>query len=467
MHAATAKVPLRSPRPWRRRVNTGGASEANDDGRRALKAASIAFYIDAFDAYVPVIALAPAYVYFLPDSIPVALRTTLAYIVFFTLSWIGRPLGAVVFGHFGDTIGRRRITLLSIGGFGISTLLMGLLPGYASIGFVGVALFAILRLLGGMCIGGEYTGAAPLALEYASIKQRGLWGSLCNIGYPLALASITGLAFILLDLFPEGGPTAAYSVWGWRIPFYIGALMALVLTYYYYTSIPESEVWAKSTKSKSPLIELSNAVNRRRMAQVFVLMLGAWFTLNTVAGSIGTVLHVILKVNGSIVTLAIFISTLVGAMLFPFMGVLGQKIGRKKAYIGLGIINATITPLLYIWLVADAFNNKALLIILVLLIQIPTLLVWSLVTAYITESFDTRVRSSGYGLGFSLATIPAAFYSVYMLWLSNFMPYKYTQIVFLALGGGLIAVGACMGSDNRMVEFVPDVALSSDASKVR
>ncbi len=195
-------------------------------------------------------------------------------------------------------------------------------------------------------------------------------------------------------------------------------------------------------------------------------MLGAWFTLNTVAGSIGTVLHVVLKVNGSIVTLAIFISTLVGAMLFPVMGVLGQRVGRKQAYIGLGVLNATITPLLYIWLVADAFSNKALLVGLVLLIQIPTLLVWSLVTAYITESFHTRVRSSGYGLGFSLATIPAAFYSVYMLWLSNLMPYKYTQIVFLALGGALIAVGACMGSDNRMVEFVPDEALSSDTSEV-
>ena len=418
----------------------------------------MAFFVDAFDAYVPVLALAPAQAFFLPDFIPVSTRATIAYVVFFTISWMGRPLGAFVFGHFSDTIGRRRTTLISVAGFGACTLAMGLLPGYTQWGLAAVAVFGVLRLIGGIFIGGEYTGAAPLAIEYATTNQRGLWGSLCNIGYPLALAANTGLTYLLLQFFPAGGPNAPYSVYGWRIAFVIGAFLAFAAFAYYYRTVPESEVWLAADKSAAPLKELFGTAQFLRFAQIFLLMLGAWLTLNPVAGSLPTLFHVVLNVPSTVATAAIFLSTIIGAALFPFVGMLGQRISRRTLYMIIGGMNILVTPPLYVWLIASGHDNVGLLIVLTILIQIPTLAVWALATAYITESFPTQVRASGYGLGFSLATIPAAFYAFGMLGLSHFMPYRYTQVAILALGGLLILIAAAFGPDNRNVEFQSDAA---------
>jgi len=374
-------------------------------GRSALRAASLAFFVDAFDAYVPVLALAPAQVFFLPPSLPVSTRATLAYIIFFTISWMGRPIGAFIFGHFSDTIGRRRTTLISVAGFGACTLAMALLPGYAQWGLAAIAAFGVLRLIGGIFIGGEYTGAAPLAVEYAPKDQRGLWGSLCNIGYPAALAANTGLTYLLLQFFPAGGPDAPYSLYGWRIAFVIGALLAFAVFAYYYRAVPESDVWITADKSAAPLKDLFGKQQFPRFAQVFMLMLGAWLTLNPVAGTLGTLFRVVLNVPNSLATVAIFASTLLGATAFPFIGMLGQNISRRTLFMIIGGTNVLVTPPLYVWLVASGHDHAALLITLTILIQIPTLAVWALVTAYITESFPTKVRASGYGLGFSLATI--------------------------------------------------------------
>lgn len=424
-----------------------------DAGRNALRGAMAAFFVDAFDAYVPVLALAPAAVYFLPLSIPPALRATLAYVVFFTLSWMGRPIGAFIFGHYGDTIGRRKTVLIAIGGFGFCTFLMGLMPGYAAGGYLSLTCFGILRLVGGVFLGGEYTGASPLALEYAPKEKRGLWGSLCNIGYPSALAAITALTYLVMHIFPAGGPSAPYSLWGWRVAFMVGSCLALILFVYYYRNVEESEVWQTEAKAKMPIVALMSGGGFARFAQVFVLMLGCWLTLNSVAGSLATFLHVTLGVPSLLATGAIFISTLLGASLFPVIGVAGQRVGRKTMFILLGCVNIVITPAAYAWLAASAYQSPTLVIALTIVLQIPTLALWALVTAYITESFPTRVRASGYGLGFSLSTIPAAFYAVGMLAMSRYMPYKFTQIPILMLGGALICLGAFLGHDNRQKEF--------------
>lgn len=425
-----------------------------EQAKSAVKGASFAFFVDAFDAYVPLLALAPAQVYFVPDHLSSSTKATIGFVVFFALSWTGRPIGAFIFGHFADTIGRRRVTLISIAGFGTATLLMGALPGFASLGLTAVVLFAILRLIGGIFIGGEYTGAAPLAVEYAPKEKRGLWGSLCNIGYPSALAANTLLVFALLHFIPSGGPDSPYSVWGWRIPFAIGVILAVWVFLYYYRSVPESDVWLGVTKTKAPIrLLFTRRQYVTRFVQVSVLMLGAWLTLNAVAGSLPTFLRVILDIDAAYATLIYLVSTIIGALLFPLIGTLGQNIGRRQLYAIIGAVNLLITPGLYVWMIAGAHENAVLLLLIVLLLQIPTLSVWALVTAYLTECFPTAIRSTAYGLAFSLTTIPAAFYAFLMLGLGTFMPYNYTVAIVLALGGALLLTGALLGPDNRHVEF--------------
>ncbi len=126
-------------------------------GQRALRAAFMGFFVDMFDVYLPIVALGPAMSYFQPATLSPALQSTLYFIVF-ALSLVGRPVGATLFGHYGDRFGRRKITLLSMGGFAVVTLLIGLLPGYQTWGIGSVGLLAFLRLVDGIFLEANIRG---------------------------------------------------------------------------------------------------------------------------------------------------------------------------------------------------------------------------------------------------------------------------------------------------------------------
>ncbi len=223
--------------------------------RRAVRAAYLGFFVDMFEVYLPIAVLTPALAYFIPSGLSGATQATIFYGVF-AVSLIGRPIGAVIFGHFGDRLGRRQTTLVSVAGFGIATLVIALLPGYAVWGEASIVALVILRLIDGIFIGGEYTAANPLAMEYCPKDKRGLYAALIHVGYPAALVCISLLTAVMLKVTPGGDAGSAYAVWGWRIPFVIGALLAAGLFVYYYLLVPESELWRSSKKSTAPLKEV-------------------------------------------------------------------------------------------------------------------------------------------------------------------------------------------------------------------
>jgi MFS family permease len=209
--------------------------------RRAVQAACFGFFVDMFDVYLPIAVLAPALSYFIPGGLSGKAQATIFYVVF-AVTLIGRPVGAVIFGHFGDRLGRRRTTLVSVAGFALVTLLTALLPGYNAWGGLAIAALILLRLLNGIFIGGAYTAANPLAMEYAPKHKRGLYGALIHVGYPAALLCASLLTAIMLAVAPGGDATSPYATWGWRIPFVIGALLSGALFLYYYLLVPESEL---------------------------------------------------------------------------------------------------------------------------------------------------------------------------------------------------------------------------------
>lgn len=434
------------------RVTTDPSPSSDADrrrkGRLALKGATFGFFVDMFDVYLPVIVLAPAIGFFVPDDLPGTAQTTVLYMVF-AVSLIGRPLGALIFGPLGDRIGRRQTTIIVAAGFTVCTGIIAILPGYAAWGMTSIVILIVLRLLDGVFLGGEYTAANPLAMEYAPRARRGLYGAIINTGYPLALAVITILTIVTLQIFPSGTATSAYSLWGWRIPFVIGFFLSAGVFVYYLKSVPESDLWVKAPKGTTPLRELFSGVNARSLAQVFVVMTGAWLTLNAVAGTVPGLLNTTLGVPAGWTNIVVVTGALVAVVLFPFMGIIGQRYGRRRALIVLGVLNIAVTPVLYVLGVNGGGSSLVQLIVLIGLVEVLTLLIWSIVTAYITESFPTSVRASGYGIGYSLAAIIPAFYSYFMLWLANMMPYEYTQVVILALGGALLVLGASLGRDNR------------------
>ena len=132
-----------------------------------------------------------------------------------------------------DKIGRRKASIYSVAGFGVITLLIALLPGYGSIGIASYWLLVLLRFLDGICLGGGYTGAHPLAIEYAEKSQRGFVGGLILAAFPLAYVVINLVAMAMFAIFPLHGANSPYVKWGWRIPFVIGAALAGLLAFYY------------------------------------------------------------------------------------------------------------------------------------------------------------------------------------------------------------------------------------------
>lgn len=426
---------------------------ARDAGQRALRAAFIGFFVDMFDVYLPIVALGPAMSYFQPATLSPVLKSTLFYIVF-ALSLVGRPVGATLFGHYGDKIGRRRVTIISMGGFALVTLLIGLLPGYQTWGMASIAVLTFLRFVDGVFLGGEYTGANPLAMEYAPKEKRGKWAAFIHTGFPLSLAAMSLITTSLLRILPAGSPHSPYVQWGWRIPFFLGALFASGIFLYYVKKVPESSVWAKAKRTQSPLKELFRGDNVRCLSQVFLVMSGAWFTLNAVTSILPGVLLTVRHVNSVTVTNALLVANFLLALSFVPFGMLGQKIGRRTILALIGLAGCTAGPILYYVLVKFGYQNPAQLMVLVILINLCATPVWAIVTSYINERFPTGVRASGYGIGYSAATIIPAFSSFYMLGLKGLgMPYEYTQLVIFALGGLLLLVGALSGPETKHVEL--------------
>ena len=426
---------------------------ARQSGRRALWVAFIGFFVDMFDAYLPVVVLGPAMAYFQPPTLSPALQSTLFYVVF-ALSLVGRPVGAAVFGHYSDKLGRRKVTLISMAGFAVVTFLIGLLPGYETWGFASVGLLIFLRFVDGVFLGGEYTGANPLAMEYAPKDQRGIWGAFIHTGFPASMALMSLITLALLRLAPGGSPHSAYVTWGWRVPFFLGGLFGCGVFLYCLLRVPESKVWAKAERAKSPRGELWRGDNPRILGQVFLVMSGAWFTLNAVTSILPGVLLTVRHVDSVTVTNAQLIENLVMVFLLVPFGMLGQMIGRRTVLWMIGLAGCTVGPIFYYVLVRSGYRNTVELIVLVTLINLCAMPVWAIITAYINERFSTGVRASGYGLGYSLATIIPAFSSFYMLALKRLgMQYPYTEVAIFALGGLLLMIGALSGPETNHIDI--------------
>src|SRR5829696_1362994 len=420
--------------------------------RHAVRGAWMGFFVDMFDIYLPIVVLAPAIIYFVSPQMNEA-TTAIVNGSIFAATLLGRPIGAFIFGHLGDTIGRRRTTIIAVSAF---------LPGYAQWGIAAAIIFIVLRFSDGIFLGGEYTAASPLAMEYSPKEKRGFLGALIMTGYPLAYATISLITLILVQIIPAGGLNSPYVQWGWRIPFVIGALMAFALVYYYVTSVAESEVFEAAAESeseggsRSPIIELFKGPNLSSFLQVFVLMSGFWLTLYTAAAMLPGLLTSELKLSPTNLTITLVIAYVILAAAYIAAGVISQRIGRRLFLIAASVIMATVGTFLYYVLVGTTPQNLFAVIVLVTIVTVLITWVWALATVYINERFHTGVRASGFGIGYSLAVIPPAFYAFYQSGLASFMPFKYTPLPLLVIGALLILIGAVWGPETKDVDFAEE-----------
>lgn len=419
--------------------------------RKTTRAAFFGFFVDYYDIYLPVVALAPAILYFQPADLPPATKTTLFYLTLIA-TLIGRPLGSIAFGSLADSIGRRKSTLIAVAGFTVCTLAMAALPGYESIGYWAIGLLILLRFIGGVFMGGEYAGANPLALEQASPEKRGFVGALIGSAYPWGFIAISVATLVMLTSVGD----AAYLQWGWRIPFVIGGVLGIIL-YFEFAKVPESEAWleakrqnAQSTRQGS-LRTLFRGVNGRKLAQVIVVTMGMWWGSAALVSATPPLLQTFFELPNQQVIYGLLVANIALAAGYLVYGVAGQRIGRRRALMIAGVLDLVIAVPAFYLMVRAVQNGDSLWLIMTYytVALVIAMSPFGIASTYIIERFAVGVRAAGYGTGYALAGVIPSLYAFHMLYLDNVMPYEFTPVVFLLLAGLLTLVGAAWGPETR------------------
>lgn len=408
------------------------------NARQAVRGGIFGNYVDQFDIFLPVIALAPAAAHlFGPENL--AGNAGLIFIA----TLLGRPLGAAVFGPVADRIGRAATTQVALTGIAVTTLLIAVVPGHTVLGSGSLFLIVALRFGGGIFLGGEYTSAVPLAMEWAEPKRRGLVSGLIMWMSPWANASIAALVFVLLGTLDAG----QYNAWGWRVPFVLGSLLAFGMLIYYRRHVADSPAWKQSSKRTNPLKDILVGGQRRALWQVFVLMSGLWLFTYMAIPTLTSELTLDGQLDARTVSFTMLCATAASAVFMAACGHLSTFTGRRVFFIGFGVLGAALAPLAFL----GVFSAKStgVVVFFVVILQIVTVSGYGPVGAYLVERFPAAVRSSGYGVGYSLSIVLPALYPYYLPPLQDLLGRHEAIALLLVLAGFLVFLGGVTGPETN------------------
>ena len=332
---------------------------------------------------------------FFPASDPTV--STLSALSVYAVGYVARPLGGIIFGHFGDRVGRKSMLVLSMLMMGFGTFFVGVLPTYKQIGVLAPVLLVLLRLLQGVGLGGEWGGAVLLVSESASAQRRGLFGSFVQLGNPTGRLIATGV-FALAARLPEGD----FLSWGWRIPFLASALL-IVVGLVIRLQIDETPAFQKlragKRMAKMPVLEALSKFRRETIIAVGLKLTEvAWVGILTVYAV--TYLTQQLGMQRSVVLDAIELGTLIELFVMPLAGWLSDSTGRRTIYL-IGTVFGILLAFPIFWL----FQTRNATIVtwaMVMGICLCQSVVFALHASFMPELFGTNVRYSGISLGFQL-----------------------------------------------------------------
>jgi len=369
--------------------------------RKAVIAATVGTTIEWYDFFIYGTAAGLVFgkLYF-PNQEPLA--ATLAAFATYFVGFVGRPIGAAIFGHYGDRIGRKATLIATLMLMGIATFLIALVPTYASIGIWGAVLLTLLRVIQGIGVGGEWGGSVLISMEWArSHGSRGLVASWPQFGVPagLFLANLAILAFSAWsgDQFVE---------WGWRVPFAL-SIVLVGIGLWVRLGILETPVFQKLVAErrieKAPLVEVVRRQPREiilsalaRMAEQAPFYIFTAFVFSYATGT--------LKMSRDFVLEAVLAASLLSFVTIPLSGHISDRIGRRRMY----LIGAAVTGLfgfLYFGMLDTALPSAVFIAIVISLI--PHDMMYGPQAALIAEAFTPRLRYSGASLGYQLASVIA------------------------------------------------------------
>uniref|UniRef100_UPI00082A5AC4 MFS transporter n=1 Tax=Alicyclobacillus shizuokensis TaxID=392014 RepID=UPI00082A5AC4 len=318
----------------------------------------------------------------------------------FAVGFIARPIGGIIFGHFGDKLGRKSMLVLTLNIIGLCTVLIGCLPTYQSIGIWAPIMLMFLRLLQGFGIGGEYGGAALMTIEHAPRDKRGFWAAFPQTAGPAAMLLGTTM-FSLFSLLPQN----QFLTWGWRMPFLVSIVM-LIIGWVIRLRIEETPIFHQmkesKTESKVPIIELF-----RNFSRVIFLISGARLA-EAVSSNIFNVFVITYAsmrfgTTQSDVLPALLIASLIGIFIQPIYGLLSDHIGRRPVYMA-GSLFIAIFAFPFFGLLNTGSMAMAWLAIILGLV-FGTFVMGSVQTVLFTEQLGTEVRYSGLSVAYQGTSI--------------------------------------------------------------
>ena len=389
--------------------------------RRVVGASLIGTTIEWYDFFL--YGSAAALVFnrlFFPEYDPLV-GTMLAFATY-ALGFVARPVGGIVFGHFGDRIGRKKLLMWSLILMGVATVLIGLLPTYNQIGIWAPVALIVLRLVQGFAVGGEWGGAVLMAAEHGDAKRRGFWASWPQAGVPAGNLLAAGVLALMAGIQPEED----FLDWGWRVPFVLSALL-VVVGWYIRNRVSESPMFEKALDESEipPKLPAMDVVRQRPMA----LLLGAGLRVGeNISYYILTVFSLTYLVDVSDESRSLALNALLAGAAVQFFAIpafawLSDRIGRKPVYafggLGLAAWSFLLFPLL------GSGDNASIVLALVVGLVLHGAM-YGPQAAFITELFPTRIRYSGVSLAYQLTAIFAgslapiialALYQEYDSWL--------------------------------------------------
>ncbi|WP_331763615.1 MFS transporter [Streptomyces anthocyanicus] len=362
-------------------------------------ASFIGTLIEFFDMFI--FGTASALVFnelFFPSLDPLA--GTLASFATFAVGFAARPLGGVIFGHFGDRLGRKKMLVLSLLVMGMGTAAVGVLPTYQQIGIGAPALLVAARLMQGIAIGGEWSGAVLMAVEHAPPGRRAFYASWPQCGVPAGLVLATG-AFLLVQLLPQD----AMMSWGWRLPF-LASTVLVAVGLYIRVQISESPVFQavrdRGEEARFPAGEVVRRAWKPLLIAVFSMAansipfyMATVFALNYGQKEVG--------ISRGTLLLAVCIAAGLQIFTMPLVAILTDRFGRRPLLL-VGSVLTALEAFPFFWLI-NTGNTFAVIAAMVLALPVVHALTYAPMSSFLPELFETRVRYSGSAIGYQMGSM--------------------------------------------------------------